>query len=43
MNNTTRFFKLSKNGVCNYEAQENLEKFPINGNEIKIAEEIQKK
>lgn len=45
MNNTTRFFKLNKNGVCNYcEAQESLEKeFPINGNEIKIAEEIQKK
>ena len=45
MNNTTRFFKINKNGVCNYcEAQESLEnEFPINGNEIKIAEEIRKK
>ena len=38
MNNTTRFFKLSENGICNYcEAHDQLEKqFPIIGNEKKL-------
>ena len=42
MNNTTRFFKLSENGICNYcEAHDQLEtQFPIIGNEKKIAEQI---
>lgn len=45
MNNTTRFFKLNKEGICNFcEAHDDLEKqFPIIGNEKKIADEILRK
>ena len=37
MNNTTSFFKLDKDGVCNYcKTHDYLEKqFPINGSEKK--------
>lgn len=42
MDETTKFIKFDKNGICNYcHAQDELEKeFPINGNEKKIAEKI---
>ncbi len=42
MNNSTSFFALDKNGICNYcHAQDQLEKeFPINGNEKIIAKKI---
>jgi hypothetical protein len=42
MNDTTKFFKLDKNNICNYcHAHEELEKqFPINGNELRIAKKI---
>ena len=45
MNNTTSFFKLDKDGVCNYcKTHDYLEKqFPINGSEKKIIEKILKK
>jgi hypothetical protein len=44
MNNTTIFFKLDKNRVCNYcKTHEELEnEFPINGKEINIALKIKK-
>ena len=42
MNNTTIFFKLDKNGICNYcKGHDELEKqFPINGKEIEIINKI---
>ena len=42
MDNSTKFFYLDKNGVCNYcKTHDELEKeFPINGQEKKIAEKI---
>ncbi len=42
MNNSTSFFVLDKNGICNYcHAHDQLEKeFPISGNEKKIVQNI---
>ena len=42
MNNSTKYFRLNSDGICNYcVAHYQLDKeFPINGNELKIAKKI---